>query len=239
MNKKTKLVISSFLDVLYAIIIATFISLLISKSNDINLLFIDFNFISSIISLLFIAIFSLNQFLLIKNIDKKDTKKYKRKRIFTYILYYLATSLSLFSSFVYLTILLPKNTTLFNLNNLFLNVISPLILLINFLFFILKGEYIFLDSLFSLIIPFIYEVVLLSFILTKKIDSPYYFFSLNNNKIYLIIIYALIGLLINYILSSILLMYHNNGQDLTESKFKLSRRSLLLDRLLDFKNRKK
>lgn len=175
------------------------------KEINTKFFYSDLNFICNCLNVFILLIFIIYQF-----INIKDNKF----NLFIYKMYYILISFNLIN-LVSNCYFIFKFNFFFEIINL-LSFISPFLLFVNFLFFIGDGKYVFLNSTLSIILISIYEITISILISYKYVENKYLFIDFNN-KLIVSIIYLVLIVVLQYFLSSIILMYHRNGQQLTDS----------------------
>ena len=211
MIKKYKKEISLSINIIYLLLTITFLLCETTLYYKENKTFYLYSIWSSICGLIVVFIFTIFQLV--------HHKSNKLIPIWIYILYYCISSMAIFNCFLAVCeSLCNLNATLLISYNVVLNIVAPILLVINFVFFIGNGRCIFLDSLLSLIPLFIYEIIVLSLVGTKKIEPIYSIIDYNIHSMSLIMTSIFLSVLFYYILSIIILLSHVSGQRMTDSK---------------------
>lgn len=207
MRQKIKLIISLALNVIFLTLEIVFLKMNIERFQESSYHY--FTVIANLLGAIFVALFFFFQFFyLFKN---------KKPPIFSYILYYMGTTSLFFVLLISLIIFYPQIPQVMDNELVVLHVVCPLIMFINFMFFIDDGQLVFLDSLFSLVPVIIYEIVIGSLISSNLITAPYSFIDPNMTKLWIIVIYYFLVIVMDYIFSAIMLMYYPKGQELTST----------------------
>ena len=165
----------------------------------------DANIIAGISALLFLL------FLLIK-------KEINEIPMFIMILKFISATALMLSLLVVLGLLIPQRILSENTNMpwyilligrsmIFGHIFNPLISLISFIFFENDKRFNKKNNIyFPLVFTLIYGIILLVFNYLKLFDGPYFFLRIHNQEIYMMIIWIVLILIMNYLIAKILLI---------------------------------